>query len=361
MAKVIFNRKADFYNSLKKSVDSYFTTNSIKKTGNWELYTKTLVLVPMAIGIYATLLLVPTMPILAALGLCILFALVAASIGFNVMHDACHGSYSTKSWVNDLVGLSLNALGGNAYIWKFKHNVIHHTYTNIEGLDDDIANHPILRMCSSQKWKPAHRFQSTYLLVVYAISTIAWMFVLDYVKYFSKKIHTSDMPKMSMKEHTIFWVSKVLYNIFYVALPIYFVGVTNWFVGFMVMHAVLGIVTAIVFQLAHVVEEAKFETLGIDETHIENEWAVHQLMGTANFARKDKLISWYVGGLNYQIEHHLFPRISHVHYPALSQIVKDACEQFDIVYNESPTMWRAIVSHFSLINQMGKKPQMVVA
>ncbi len=360
MPKVIFNRKADFFNSLKKSVDNYFTTNDIKKTGNWELYAKTLVLVPMAITLYVSVLIVP-MHWAIALGLCVLFAVVAASIGFNVMHDACHGSYSSKKWVNDLVGLSINALGGNAYIWKFKHNVIHHTYTNIEGLDDDIHKHPILRMCSSQSWKPAHQFQYIYMFGAYALSSITWMLMFDYIKYFSRKIVVSDMPAMTILDHVTFWVSKALYLVFYIGIPIYFVGTLNWFIGFMAMHAVLGLILAIVFQLAHVVEETKFETAHTEEVHIANEWAVHQLSGTANFARDDKFISWYVGGLNYQIEHHLFPRISHVHYPALSEIVKAKCEEFGIDYNESPTMWTATLSHIKLMKELGKKPVVAVA
>ena len=152
MAKVTYNNKnAVFFQALKADVDKYFKEKGIRKTGNWQLYLKTVVLIPAAIAIYLTLLFGHLSP-LAGMGLSLLFGVTLAGIGFNIMHDACHGSYSTKKWVNDLLGLTLNALGGNAYMWKLKHNILHHTYTNVDGLDDDIAKSPVIRQCKTQVW-----------------------------------------------------------------------------------------------------------------------------------------------------------------------------------------------------------------
>jgi linoleoyl-CoA desaturase len=358
MTKLSFNNKNNaFYTSLKASVEQYFTSEKIKKTGNWKLYAKTGILIPGALVIYVSLLAFH-MPIVLSILLCGLLGLVLASIGFNVMHDACHGSYSTRGWLNTVMGLSLNALGGNAFIWKFKHNIIHHTYTNVDGIDDDIAKSPLMRQCPSQKWMPAHRFQHIYVLGVYAISSIAWVTLLDFIKYFSRKIVSTPLQKMNGKEHLIFWLSKILYVIFYVLIPAYFVGWGPWAIGYACMHITMGLTLAIVFQLAHVVEHAEFVYIEEnDSKKLEEEWAVHQVKTTANFAPKNKLISWYVGGLNFQIEHHLFPRISHVHYPAISKIVKQTCQEFGIAYHEFPTMGQAIASHFRMIWQLGRKPQ----
>jgi linoleoyl-CoA desaturase len=358
MSKVTFNnKKSIFYSTLKSNVDSYFKENDIKKTGNWSLYSKTLVLIPSGIAIYILLLSV-SMPAALAIALCALLGFILASIGFNVMHDACHGSYSSKKWVNNVLGLTLNALGGNAFIWKFKHNIIHHTYTNVDGIDDDIAKSPLMRQCTTQKWVPAHRFQHIYVVLVYAISSFAWVAMMDFNKYFKQKVHNTEMQKMSVSEHVIFWSSKVLYAIFYVVLPIMLVGATKWAIGFAAMHVTMGLTLALVFQLAHVVEHAEFEVAGIDPKLIENEWAAHQVKTTANFAPDNWLINWYVGGLNYQVEHHLFPRISHVHYPAISKIVKETCEQFNLPYNTYPTMTEAIASHFRMMKKLGEKPQL---
>ena len=357
MTKVTFNNKHRvFYNSLKSSVDEYFTNNNLSKTGNWKLYTKTGVLIPSAIIIYLSLLIFP-MPAIVGILLSGVFGFVLASIGFNIMHDACHGSYSSKNWVNDVLGLSLNALGGNAFIWKFKHNIIHHTYTNVDGIDDDIAKSPLMRQCSTQKWVPAHRFQHIYVVLVYAISSLAWVFLMDFNKYFKKRIVAMPLQKMDGKEHFVFWMSKVLYALFYIAIPVMAVGWKAWAIGFVSFHVVMGFTLAIVFQLAHVVEHVEFEFAGEnDAMKIEDEWAIYQVKTTANFAPKNKVISWFVGGLNYQVEHHLFPRISHVHYPALRNIVKQTCEKFNISYNEFPTMTKAVASHFKMMRQLGRKP-----
>jgi linoleoyl-CoA desaturase len=361
MPKVTFNsRNSAFYTDLKKAVEKYFTENSIKKTGNWKLYIKTATLIPIAIILYILLLSVDMSLFVGILASGTL-GFVLSSIGFNVMHDACHGSYSTKKWINDLLGLSLNALGGNAFIWKFKHNIVHHTYTNVDGIDDDIAKSPVIRQCSTQKWVPAHKFQHIYVLLVYAISSFAWVFIMDFTKYFTQRVYNTDLQKMSLNEHVLFWLSKVMYVLFYIVVPVYFVGWGAWSIGFASMHVVMGLTLALVFQLAHVVEHTEFEKMEGDTMLIENEWAVHQVKTTANFAPKNTVISWFVGGLNYQVEHHLFPRISHVHYPQISNIVKEKCEKFEVPYNVYLTMSEAVASHFRMMKDLGKKPEMSLA
>ena len=356
MSKITFNNKnAVFFSSLKASVDDYFKQKNVRKTGNWLLYTKTLTLIPSSIAIYVVLLFV-TMPVILTFVLGGVLGFLMACIGFNVMHDANHGSYSGKKWVNNILGLSINALGGNNFIWKQKHNIIHHTYTNVDGVDDDIAKSPFIRMCRTQVWKPMHKIQHLYTPLLYSISSLIWILFQDFEKYFKRKVNNSPLSKMSVNDHFIFWFSKLMYVLFYIVFPILLMGWQGWLVFFLSMHIGLGFVLAIVFQLAHVVEETEFEVAGIDETKmIENEWAVHQVKTTANFSPGNKIVSWFAGGLNYQIEHHLFPRISHVHYPALSKIVEEKCKAFNLPYNSIPTMSRAVYSHFRFIRELGQK------
>jgi linoleoyl-CoA desaturase len=356
MPKVTFNNhNALFFIDVKAAVNEYFHLHHKKTTGNVHLYIKSVVLISSAIALYILLLTV-SIPAWAAISMCAVLGFILASIGFNVMHDACHGSYSSRKWVNELLGYSLNALGGNAFIWKFKHNIIHHTYTNVDGVDDDIAKSPLMRQCASQKWVPAHRFQHIYVVLVYAISSFAWVAMMDFNKYFKQKVYTTELQKMNTKEHVIFWLSKLLYVAFYVVIPILAVGAFPWFIGFTVMHLVMGFTLAIVFQLAHVVEDIEFVHVDNDPVQIENEWAVHQVKTTANFDRGNKILSWFVGGLNFQIEHHLFPRISHVHYPAISKIVEAKCKEHHLPYHVNETFFKAIASHFRMMYQLGKPP-----
>jgi linoleoyl-CoA desaturase len=360
MSKVTFRKNnTQFYSTLKSRVDAYFKNNNLDKTGNWSLYAKSLILIPLAFGLFFSVLYFhETLPVYASLTICAILGLVFASIGFNVMHDACHGSYSKKQWLNDLMGYSLNIMGGNAFIWKQKHNIIHHTYTNVDGIDDDIAKSPVIRQCHTQTWKPAHRWQHIYVFAVYAISSIAWVFVMDFQKYLSRHIYRTKMWDVDKKEQVIFWTSKLYYLLVFILLPIWVVGFKAWIIGFAVMHITMGLSLALTFQLAHVVEGAHFEEAYGDK-NIENDWAIHQVMTTANFAPKNLLVRWYVGGLNYQIEHHLFPKISHVHYPALSEIVKDVCKEYGIVYNEFQTTRSAIASHLKMMKEFGNTPPQV--
>lgn len=356
MKKITYNnRNAVFFTALKKSVDTYFTRHKKRKTGNIHLYIKSGVLIAVAICLYVTLLFVQ-MPVIAGVFTSIAFGFILACIGFNVMHDANHGSYSSRKWVNKTLGLTLNALGGNSFIWKQKHNIIHHTYTNIDGMDDDIAKSPFIRMCSTQRWTPAHKAQHLYTPVLYALSSMIWVLFQDFEKYFRKKIVDTPLSKMSAADHFIFWVSKILYLVFYVIIPVVLLGWPPALLYFVCMHIGLGLTLSVVFQLAHVVEETEFAFIGNDSIQIENEWAVHQVKTTSNFSPGSKLISWFAGGLNYQIEHHLFPRISHIHYPALSKLVQEECKSFQLPCNSLPTFMSAVNSHFRFIKTLGQKP-----
>jgi linoleoyl-CoA desaturase len=356
MSKVSFNNKNQvFYASLKASVDKYFTHTGKRKTGNIQLYAKSIILIGIALSLYAVLLFVP-MPLLPRILSSSFLGFVLACIGFNVMHDANHGSYSSRKWVNETLGLTLNALGGNSFIWKQKHNIIHHTYTNIEGIDDDIAKSPFIRMCSSQPWLPAHRLQHLYTPFLYAFSSMIWILFQDFEKYFSRRIVDTPLTRMSVTDHLIFWISKMLYVLFYIALPIVLMGWQSWLVFFLSMHIGLGLTLSIVFQLAHVVEETEFNSVNGDSRQIENEWAVHQVKTTTNFSPDSRIILWLVGGLNYQVEHHLFPRVSHIHYPALSKLVRAECATFRLPYNNLPTFRSAVISHFRFIRLLGRKP-----
>ena len=358
MSKITFsNKNNEFFQSLKASVDEYFTQNNIKKTGDWRLFSKTIILVASGLALYGSLILVPTMNPWIGILLCMLLGFTLASIGFSVMHDANHGSYSPNTKLNDFLGLSLNVMGASSYLWKQKHNIIHHTYTNVDGIDDDIAKSPVIRQCETQKWVPAHKIQHLYLLPVYCLSTIFWIYIMDFKKYFSRKIYTTEAWKMNTKNHIIFWATKAFYVFTYIALPIWAWGFLPWLVGYFVMNATMGVVLSVVFQLAHVVENTEFEHIPLDSTkHIETAWAEFQLKTTSNFAMKNKLISWFVGGLNFQVEHHLFPKISHVHYPVVSQILMQKCKEFNMPYNYYRTMSEAVASHFRMMKFLGKRP-----
>jgi linoleoyl-CoA desaturase len=333
-------------------VEQYFSENGLTPSGNAHLYWKAGILIGSYILIYCTIMLLPVPMWLAGI-LAAALGTIQAFVGFNIMHDACHEAFSADKRVNYFFGLSMNALGSDAFMWRQKHNLVHHTYTNVDGIDDDIAKTPLLRMSESQPRYKAHRFQHVYLSFLYAISTIFWVLVKDFQHYFFGNGYNVKTEKMGLADHLIFWSTKLVYFGLYLVLPYFVWGFWPTVVGFVLMHAMLGLVMSFVFQLAHVVENVEFEHAEGELTIIESEWAVHQIATTSDFATRNKVVSWFLGGLNYQVEHHLFPKISHVHYPAIQQIVEKTCADFGVEYRYYPTMGEALASHFRHMKRLG--------
>lgn len=342
-----------FYSTLKSRVDAYFTENKISDKANTEMVLKTIILLSSAVAVYS-LIVWFKMPTWASASLCIFLGMIMAGVGFSVQHDANHGGYSNNKNVNYLLGLTLNILGGNAFIWKVKHNINHHTYTNIEGYDDDIAKHPIFRFSPEQELKWFHKFQYLYWIPMYSLSSIVWVVYNDYAKYFNGKIVSTTMPKMDTTEKIVFWVTKAISISISVLIPAYFVGWTNALLGFLLVHISLGYTLSLIFQLAHSVEEMEFPAPN-DENLIEEEWAIHQVRTTANFATNNRFLNWYVGGLNFQIEHHLFPRVCHVHYTKISKIVEQTCKEFNLPYANYSTFTSSFASHVQHLKNLGSK------
>lgn len=341
-----------FHTELKKRVHAYFEEKGKPTTGNFQLYSKAIILGLAFIAVYVHLVFF-TPPVFWALVECVLFGGIVAAIGFNVMHDGAHGSFSRHPWLNHFAAFSLNVLGGSSFMWNVKHNVIHHAYTNVDGLDDDIDIQPWMRMSSTQKKYRLHKYQHLYFWLLYSMLYILWIFFMDYQKYFQRKIGAMPLKKMSVRDHVTFWLFKVLNIGLFIVLPIYMLGFGSWLIGFLAFTLPAGFVISIVFQLAHTVEHTAFPVPD-EHNKLEDEWAVHQIKTTANFATHNRIISWLVGGLNFQIEHHLFPKISHVHYPAISKIIRETCAEFNIQYVEYTRMRYAVASHVQFLKQMGR-------
>lgn len=340
------------HTELKNRVNSYFKNNDVESHGTGHLYWKAGILLSSYIFIYINLIFFT--PIWwIAVPECALLGILTAGIGFNIMHDGSHGSFSKYPWLNSMAAMSLEMLGASSFMWNMKHNVVHHAYTNIAGVDDDINAGPLLRMCESQKKYKIHKYQHFYFWFLYSLLHMFWVFFTDYKKYFTKHVGSVPLKKLSTKDHVVFWGAKVFYMTLYVALPIILCGFTPWLIGFLTYAMVSGLVLSIVFQLAHAIEETEFPIAVQPANKIEDEWALHQLKTTANFATRNKFITWWVGGLNFQVEHHLFPKISHVHYPTISKIVKQTCTEMNIPYLEHKKMRHAIVSHVSHLKKMG--------
>lgn len=340
---------AAFVAELKSSVAAWFTSQGMSDKANAAMVLKTVVILGTFVGCYA-LLVGNVVSGWGAVATVVLMGIAMAGVGFSIGHDALHGAYSDRPWVNTLLGGTFDLLGANGYMWQITHNVVHHTYTNVQGVDEDLTVSPLLRLSPRSEWLPIHRYQTWYAAAAYSFSTIFWAFVKDY-KYFLQK----DIGPYKNHKHptgAIVWlvVSKLAYYVVALGLPLLLIQAPWWKIlaGFVAVHLIGGMILGIVFQLAHVVEGTEYP-LPDEAGTMEHAWAVHEMITTANFARKSKLVCWYVGGLNFQIEHHLFPKVCSIHYPAISDIVKRVAEKHGVPYHENPTLWDAMKSHWRML------------
>ena len=345
----------EFFAELRSRVDQYFTERGISRYANTEMVLKTIVMVGGYLALYITLMLIPGGGVLPWL----LFALMGvflAGIGMSVMHDANHGAFSAKPSINRLIGHSLNLVGGSVFNWKLQHNVLHHTYTNIIHYDDDIADKLVLRMSPHTNVKGLHRFQVVYAFLFYGILTLYWALLKDFIQFARYKRIGVNTQNDSENRKTLFRIvmTKVFYFGYSIVIPLFIaqLSVTAWITGFLLMHFVAGMILTIVFQLAHTVEGTT-HPLPSENGTIENSWAVHQLHTTVDFSRNNRLLSYYVGGLNFQIEHHLFPRICHVHYPALAPIVEATAREYGLPYMVNDSVFNALQSHIRTLRRFG--------
>ena len=359
MNRVVFAGRAGFYQEVKNRVHLHFEANGISPHADWRMVLKTAVILGWLAASYVILLFASTSLVLAIIT-AVALAQGFALAGFNIMHDGAHGSYWKNKRLNWLMGFTLDLMGGSNMFWRHKHNVLHHTYTNINELDDDIQIGGILRLSPEQAWHPWYRFQHWYAFPAYSLMTLLWVTIGDFRKFFTGRIGDYQLPKPKLAESTLFFLTKIFYFGYMLVLPMFFHPVLHVLAFFLLVHAVLGFTMATVFQLAHVIEDNTFPAPDPETGEIHNEWAIHEVETTSDFAPNSKLLGWYCGGLNYQIEHHLFPRICHIHYPALSKIVERTCREFGITYVSHPTLREAVLAHFRYLKKLGRN-EVVVA
>jgi len=322
------------------------------------LHLKTAVMFALFLAPYF-LILTLNLPNWCNLLLTVVMGVGMAGVGMNVMHDGNHGSYSTKKWVNKLMGSSIYILAGNVYNWQVQHNVLHHTYTNIHNHDEDLEAGRILRFSEHAKWYRFHRFQHYYSIFLYGLLTFNWAVTTDFMqmyRYSKRKLSYGRFPNPILN-WSVLVVTKLIYLTIWIVLPMVVLSIAWWkiLLGFFIMHYVAGVILSVVFQLAHVVDEAETPLPQTDGS-MKNTWAIHQLLTTVNFGTRNKIVNWFTGGLNHQVEHHIFPNISHIHYTKISKIVKQTAREFNLPYNEYKTTRKAIISHFKHLRELGKNP-----
>jgi linoleoyl-CoA desaturase len=346
-----------FLPTLKERVDHFFKERNVSRHANPFMIFKTVFFLSLAVALYI-LIIVSILPGFLQLGAAIVLGMTMAFIGFNVCHDALHGAYSANKKVNKSLGFVFNVIGANTYVWNLTHNIVHHSYTNIVDHDEDIEIAPgLIRVNQTDKANKLQRYQHFYAFFLYSLTTLSWFFRKDYLKFFKKTIGDSHINKHPRVEYFKLFFYKAIYYSLFIVLPLLLMNLTWWqfLIGFIAMNLAEGLVLGLVFQLAHVVEDT--EIRHAENNSIEDTWAVHQLKTTANFAPNNRLANFLCGGLNLQVEHHLFPKICHVHYRRLSVIVRQTAQEFNLPYHVNRSFFSALRSHYLFLKRLGRPIQ----
>lgn len=349
------DERKQFASAVRKNVNKYFKDKGVSIKGNASMVVKTIVMLSFYIAPFIVLLTV-SMNGWIALLLAILMGVGVAGVGMGVMHDAVHGSYSRRQWLNNLLGGTMYLLGSNVFNWKVQHNILHHTHTNITGVDEDIKSRGPLRLSQHARLRKIHRYQHIYAFFFYGLMTFSKL-TKDFsqlVEYNKEGITRKHGIKPAL-EFTKMVAYKVIYLFVIIGLPLLLTDFKWWqvLIGFFVMHWTTGCILSTVFQMAHVVEGTE-QPMPDEKGVIENDWAIHQLNTTSDFGRNNLFLNWYIGGLNFQIEHHLFPNICHIHYRKISLIVEQTAHEFNLTYNLKPTFFNALASHRRRLKELGR-------
>lgn len=342
--------KEDFYSKVKQEVEKYFFTKHLKTTATPEMYIKTVVLLSLYVLAYAGIV-SNLFSGLSLIGIYTFLGMITSLMGFNINHDIMHGAYFSNPNLNRILSYFFDLNGYSSFVWKTTHNLQHHVYTNIPGHDGDIDKAAILRLSPRDPLLFFHRYQHIYAYFLYAFTTLNWIFYGDFT-CFNQQRKIRHIPQ---KEYFLFFVFKILYLPLFLFLPMLLISAPWWQVllGFFCMHFTVGFMSGVVFQQAHVTEGVEFP---FTDSHgkIQMSWVEHELRTTSNFANSSRFWGIMLGGLNFQIEHHLFPYICHVHYPQIAKIVRKWAKVYNLPYHSHATFSKALKSHTETLRKFGR-------
>lgn len=341
-----------FFRDVKARVDAMLAATGQSERDVPAMYAKTATIVTWW-AVSWTLLMFAAPTAWLAVPFCISLGLAVSAIGMAVMHDANHGSYSRHGWRNRMFGWFIDAMGASSFVWRTKHNAIHHTWTNLSGVDDDLDMGFLARLEPQQPRRPWHRFQHLYVWFLYALLLPKWVFIDDVANLVEGRIGQHKLPRPSSGQWAALLAGKAFFLLWALAVPLLFHPWPQVVACYLLVSATAGLTLAVTFQLAHCVQEAEFPATPAS-LRMPTDWAEHQLATTVDFAPDNRVVTWLVGGLNFQVEHHLFPSMCHLHYPAIAKIVAQTARDHGLNHRCTPSLGNAMASHYRLLRQLGQ-------
>lgn len=342
-----------FLATVRKRVSAYLKENGLTRFANRWFYVKAVLLISIHLFLYFVALL--SNEVSWAFVCYVLLGPMSIMIGINISHDAAHGAISKKSRINNVFLYLYDLLGANSYMWKKRHVLSHHAYPNILHEDADLKQSPLIRIYPSDKHLPAHRFQQFYAPLLYLTYTLNWLLFRDIFDFFRKRIGSFEVSRIEKAEYLKLFAFKILFLAYMIGLPLLFSSMSplQLLLGFVLMHVAASILITVAILPSHVSVDSEFplpDSSGV----MPHSWSHHQVITTIDFATTNGFLNKFFGGFNHHVTHHLFPEISHVHYPQVTPIVKATAEEFGIPYKHESSLWRAYVSHYRLLKRNGQ-------
>jgi len=348
------NRAENFYRDLKSDVFKYLADNNMRPKGSTKMYNKIMIIMLGWLASYAFMLTMTSVaPGYIFFGLPgMVFFMLCMQLA--VMHDGSHQTVSENKTLNTLAAWTLAVAGASPYTWYQLHCVAHHNNTNIFGMDMDTETSNIIRLHRGNKLFWYQKWQHIYAWPLYALHTARYLLLDDIVELATNRWKLNRQQKIKT-----FWeilVIKTWHLSCYVLLPLLFGGSLKYILMFWLIHwMTMSFFVTITFNLAHV---TNVQNLPLHKSETSKDWAIHQLDTTADFAVANGFLSWVIGGLNFQVEHHIFPNVCHLHYPAIQKIVKRHCQEKGVTYHEYPTVKEAVWDHYRHLKRLGKSPNL---
>lgn len=339
--------------ALDEAVAGYFARTGKRPRGGRRAQIDAVLVVSWFVASYVTLLLLARVW-WHVVPLALSMSLAASAVGFVAAHDANHGTLCESTVGNRAWSLLFDVMGISSYVWQRSHNREHHARPLVDGHDPDIDFGTLARLAETQPWRPWHRFQHLYIFVAYGFAYLRWVLVEDVRRVLTGRIGPRPLRRPRGLDLAVLVSGKVLFLGWAVVLPLA-LGRPAWAVASVGLASalVVGLVLAIVVSLGHGVEGTTpanrwSAVAGADV------WCAEQIGATADFATASRIVTWYTGGLNHQVTHHLFSRVAHVHYAALTPIVAEVCARFGIARVSYPTFFAAVAAHHRLLRILGR-------
>jgi linoleoyl-CoA desaturase len=350
-----FGRESPFARDLQARVDSWFAERNLSQRDLPRMYLKSVSIWAWFAASWYGLVLTAA-PWWLKLPLAISLGLAVGGIGMAVMHDANHGAYSRSGAVNRWIGYSLDCMGASSFVWRTKHNMLHHTWTNVGHVDDDLELGVLSRMSPHQRWLPVHRGQHIYMWLLYALLVPKWWIFDDFYNIATGRVGPLPLPRLKPRDWVVLLAGKLSHLMLGLVVPLAMGYSWSWVLGgYLLVNAVAGVTLASTFQLAHCVDAVEIVQAPADGRMAED-WASHQLRTTMDFAPRNRVLSWYLGGLNFQVVHHLFPKVCHLYYPELARLVRETARDHGLQYIEQPRLIDALMRHYRWLQHMGRRP-----